>query len=54
VAEFGAFVATLPATIGGSAPRPDGVHLTDAAAFELSDRWLGPSILELFDAHRSD
>ncbi|MFP8879189.1 MAG: acyltransferase family protein [Myxococcota bacterium] len=54
VVEFGAFVATLPATIAGAAPRPDGVHLTDAAAFDLSERWLGPKILELFHAHRSD
>jgi hypothetical protein len=54
VLEFGDFVATLPAKIAGTAPRPDGVHLTDAAAFDLSERWLGPKILALLDAHRSD
>ena len=52
--EFGAFVARLPATIAEAAPRPDGVDLTDAAAFDLSKRWLRPRILELFHAHRSD
>ena len=54
VLEFGAFVSELPERIGTAVPRPDGVHLTDAAAFEVSERWLGPKILELYDLHRTD
>jgi len=54
VVEFGAFVAELPETIAGAAPRPDGVHLTDAAAYAVSARWLGPKIIELLEAKRSD
>ncbi len=27
--------------------RPDGMHWTPEAAFELTDRWLGPTLLSI-------
>jgi lysophospholipase L1-like esterase len=48
VIDFRALVESLPDIVAGAPARPDGVHLTHAAAYQVVREGLGPRLLELY------